>query len=86
MVNKLNLARKLPLAKLYEVYECLLAAYLSVPTAKFQDMDNQLETEGMSPLIESAIRLNEVYKSLMAGGFTEDEALSLIAKMTKSGN
>ena len=49
-------------------------------------MDNQLETEGMSPLIESAIRLNEVYKSLMAGGFTEDEALSLIAKMTKSGN
>lgn len=57
-----------------------------MPTAKFQDMENQLETEGMSPLIESAIRLNEVYKSLMAGGFTEDEALSLIAKMTKSGN
>ena len=57
-----------------------------MPTAKFQDMENQLETEGMSPLIESAIGLNEVYKSLMAGGFTEDEALSLIAKMTKSGN
>jgi hypothetical protein len=57
-----------------------------VPTAKFQDMENQLETEGMSPLMESAIKLNEVYKSLMAGGFTEDEALSLIAKMTKSGN
>ena len=57
-----------------------------MPTAKFQDMENQLETEGMSPLIESAIRLNEVYNSLMAGGFTEDEALSLIAKMTKSGN
>ena len=86
MVIELKLARNLPLAKLYEVYDCLLAAYLSVPTAKFQDMDNQLETEGMSPLIESAIRLNEVYKSLMAGGFTEDEALSLIAKMTKSGN
>ena len=49
-------------------------------------MENQLETEGMSPLIESAIRLNEVYKSLKVGGFTEDEALSLIAKMTKSGN
>ena len=57
-----------------------------MPTAKFQDMENQLETEGMSPLMESAIKLNEVYKSLMAGGFTEDEALSLIAKMTKSGN
>ena len=61
-------------------------AYLSVPNAKFQNMENQLETEGMSPLIESAIRLNEVYKSLMTGGFTEDEALSLIAKMTKNGN
>ena len=57
-----------------------------MPTGKFQDMENQLETEGMSPLIESAIRLNEVYKSLMTGGFTEDEALSLIAKMTKNGN
>jgi hypothetical protein len=49
-------------------------------------MENHLETEGMSPLIESAIRLNEIYKSLMTGGFTEDEALSLIAKMTKNGN
>ena len=57
-----------------------------MPTGKFFDMKNQLETEGMSPLIESAIRLNEVYKSLMTGGFTEDEALSLIAKMTKNGN
>jgi hypothetical protein len=57
-----------------------------VPTGKFLDMENQLETEGMSPLIESAIRLNEVYKSLMTGGFTEDEALSLIAKMTKNGD
>ena len=86
LIVELKLARKMPLAKLYEVYDCLLAAYLSVPTAKFQDMENQLETEGMSPLIESAIRLNEVYKSLMTGGFTEDEALSLIAKMTKNGN
>ena len=49
-------------------------------------MENHLETQGMSPLIESAIRLNEIYKSLMTGGFTEDEALSLIAKMTKNGN
>jgi hypothetical protein len=49
-------------------------------------MENQLETEGMSPLIESAIRLNEIYKSLITGGFTEDEPLSLIAKMTKNGN
>ena len=49
-------------------------------------MENQIETEGMSPLVQSAIRLNEIYKSLLAGGFTEDEALSLIAKMTKRTN
>ncbi len=49
-------------------------------------MENQLDTEGMSPLIESAIRLNETYKSLLTGGFSEDEALSLIAKMTKNGS
>jgi len=49
-------------------------------------MENLTETEGLSPLIASAIRLNEVYKSLLTGGFTEDEALSLIAKMTKPYN
>jgi hypothetical protein len=38
----------------------------------------------ISPLVDSAIRLNEVYKSLLKGGFTQDEALSLIAKMTKA--
>jgi len=46
-------------------------------------MENLQETEGISPLVESAIRLNEIYKSLLAGGFTEDAALSLIAKMTR---
>jgi hypothetical protein len=40
----------------------------------------------MTPLIQSAIRLNEIYKSLLTGGFNEDEALTLIAKMTKSGS
>jgi hypothetical protein len=49
-------------------------------------MDIEIETEGLSPLMESAIRLNEVYKSLKVGGFTEDEALTLIAKMTKNGS
>jgi hypothetical protein len=49
-------------------------------------MDNDLETEGLTPLIESAIRLNEVYKSLLSGGFTAEKALSFIAKMTKNGN
>jgi hypothetical protein len=48
-------------------------------------MENLQETVGMSPLIESAIKLNEIYKSLLEGGFSEDEALSLIAKMTKNG-
>jgi len=56
---------------------------LSVPTAILLNMENLQETEGMSPLLESAIRLNEIYKSLISGGFTEDEALSLIAKMTR---
>ena len=54
--------------------------------ANFIGMENLTETEGLSPLIASAIRLNEVYKSLLTGGFTEDEALSLIAKMTKPNN
>ena len=56
---------------------------LSVPPAILRNMENLQETEGMSPLLESAIRLNEIYKSLISGGFTEDEALSLIAKMTR---
>ena len=46
-------------------------------------MENQLDADGMTPLIQSAIRLNEIYRSLKAGGFTEDQALSLIAKMTR---
>ena len=54
--------------------------------ANFIGMENLTETEDLSPLIASAIRLNEVYKSLLTGGFTEDEALSLIAKMTKPYN
>ncbi len=58
---------------------------LSGPTVNFNPMENLKETSGMSPLVESAIRLNEIYKSLIEGGFTEDEALSLIAKMTKNG-
>ncbi len=56
-----------------------------MPSVNFIDMENLQETVGMSPLIESAIKLNEIYKSLLEGGFSEDEALSLIAKMTKNG-
>ena len=51
----------------------------------FSNMENLQGFEGLSALEESAVRLHEIYKSLMTGGFTEDEALSLIAKMTKSG-
>jgi hypothetical protein len=58
---------------------------MSVVTANFPNMENLQGFEGLSALEESAVRLHEIYKSLMAGGFTEDEALSLIAKMTKSG-
>jgi len=46
-------------------------------------MENLQGFEGLSALEESAVRLHEIYKSLMTGGFTADEALSLIAKMTK---
>ena len=49
-------------------------------------MENLQGFDGLSALEESAVRLHEVYKSLMTGGFTEDEALSLIAKMTKSNS
>jgi hypothetical protein len=48
-------------------------------------MENLQGFEGLTALEESAIRLHEVYKSLLAGGFSQEEALSLIAKMTKSG-
>jgi hypothetical protein len=46
-------------------------------------MENLQNFDGLTALEESAIRLHEIYKSLKSGGFTEDEALSLIAKMTK---
>ena len=56
---------------------------LSVMAGNFLFMENLHGFEGLSALEESAVRLHEIYKSLMTGGFTEDEALSLIAKMTK---
>jgi hypothetical protein len=46
-------------------------------------MENLHGFEGLSALEESAARLHEVYKSLLAAGFTEDQALTLIAKMTR---
>jgi hypothetical protein len=59
---------------------------MSVATDIFQDMGNLQGFEGLSALEESAVRLHEIYKSLIAGGFTEDQALTLIAKMTRSGS
>ena len=59
---------------------------MSVATDIFQDMENLQGFEGLSALEESAVRLHEIYKSLIAGGFTEDQALTLIAKMTRSGS
>jgi hypothetical protein len=46
-------------------------------------MDIEVENEGMTPLLESAIRLNEVYRSLLKSGFSQDESLTLIAKMSR---
>jgi hypothetical protein len=56
---------------------------MSVETDNFFGMENIQGFEGLSALEESAVRLHEIYKSLVTGGFTEDEALSLIAKMTR---
>jgi hypothetical protein len=56
---------------------------MSVVTGNFLSMENLQGFEGLSVLEEAAVRLHEVYKSLQSGGFTEDEALSLIAKMTR---
>ena len=56
---------------------------MSVVTDNLLVMENLQGFDGLSALEESAVRLHEVYKSLMTGGFTEDEALSLIAKMTR---
>jgi hypothetical protein len=49
-------------------------------------MENLEQLEGHSPLVESAIRLNEIYKSLIEGGFSSEDALTLIAKMTKKSD
>jgi hypothetical protein len=49
-------------------------------------MENLQQLEGLSPLLESAIRLNEIYKALLAGGFTSEEALSMVTQMTKKSN
>ena len=56
---------------------------MSVGAGNFLFMENLQDFEGLSVLEASAVRLHEIYKSLLTGGFTEDEALSLIAKMTK---
>jgi len=61
-------------------------AEMSVVIDNFLGMENLQGFEGLSALEESAVRLHEIYKSLMTGGFTEDEALSLIAKMTRKSS
>ena len=61
----------------------LLCSLMSVVAGNFLFMENLQDFEGLSVLEASAVRLHEIYKSLLTGGFTEDEALSLIAKMTK---
>jgi len=56
---------------------------MSVLTGKTSSMNSEPNNIDISPLEESAIRLHEIYKSLLAAGFASEEALSLIAKMTK---
>lgn len=59
-------------------------AALSVPSDTLQAMENLQGFEGLSALEESIVRLHEVFNSLLAGGFTEDQALTFIVKMTRS--
>jgi len=54
-----------------------------VTPGNFLGMENLQGFEGLSALEESIVRLHEVFNSLLAGGFTEDQALTLIAKMTR---
>ena len=56
---------------------------MSVGSDTFQAMENLQGFEGLTALEESIVRLHEVFNSLLAGGFTEDQALTLIVKMTK---
>ena len=58
--------------------------FLSVAPDTFQAMENLQGFEGLSALEESIVRLHEVFNSLLAGGFTEDQALTFIVKMTRS--
>ena len=57
---------------------------MSVVPANFLSMENLQGFEGLSALEESIVRLHEVFNSLIAGGFTEDQALTFIVKMTRS--
>jgi hypothetical protein len=59
---------------------------MSVVAANFSSMENLQGFEGLSALQESAVRLHEVYTSLITGGFTQDEALTLIAKVMTQNN
>jgi len=49
-------------------------------------MDTANLPDGFSALEASAIRLHEIYKCLLMAGFSSEEALSLIAKMSKRGD
>ena len=49
----------------------------------FKAMENLQGFEGLSAMEESIVRLHEVFNSLIAGGFTEDQALNFIVKMTQ---
>ena len=49
----------------------------------FHNMEEVSTSDGLTPLLVAAVRLNEIYRSLLEGGFSSDEALSLISKMSK---
>jgi len=60
-----------PGQKASRTYRKLTVVEMSVVTANFWDMENLQDFEGLSALEESAVRLHEIYKSLMTGGFTK---------------
>jgi hypothetical protein len=55
-----------------------------VASDTFKAMENLQGFEGLSAMEESIVRLHEVFNSFIAGGFTEDQALTFIVKMTRS--
>lgn len=61
--------------------------YLGASTTQRSHYPCRLQTmdSGFSLLLQAAVAMHEMYLQFRAAGFTKDEALTLVAKMTKDG-